>query len=64
MEENVNKQPALSRPAGVGQRGDPGGPSGGGLESLLAALQQLLEQRVGLVTQDGRGVQLRDPPCL
>lgn len=64
MEENVNKQPALSRPAGVRQRGDLGEPSGGGVGSLLAALQQLLEQRVGLVAQGDRGVQLHDPPCL
>lgn len=40
------------------------GPSGRGAGSLLAALQQLLEQRVGLAAQDGGGVQLRHPPGL
>lgn len=32
--------------------------------SLLAALQQLLEQGVRLVAQGSRGVQLHDPPSL
>ena len=38
------------------------GPSRGGAHSLWAALQQLLEQRVGLSAQGDRGAQLRHPP--
>lgn len=49
------------RPAGWAIRAGPSGRGGG---SLLAALQQLLEQRVGPAAQGGRGVQLYDPACL
>lgn len=47
------------KPSAVGA-----GPSRGGAHSPRAALQQLLEQRVGLSAQGGRGAQLRHPPCM
>lgn len=49
------------RPCRTGRGGVP---SAGGVGSLLAALQQLLEQRVGPAAERGGGVQLHDPPCV